>query len=722
MKKITLFLIIAFLSNTYIYAQITKDYAVPLNAITNSLEPSITIYWTASSANSFSIYRKLKNENTWTILSVSMPSTTRSYKDTSILVNTIYEYKVVKNATGYNAYGYISSGINMDIIDDRGIMILVVDSTVSTMSGVINNYIKTVEEDAWTVKKIIVGRYEAVSSVKSKIVNLYLEDPTRTKTLFLLGHIPVPYSGNFTTPPDGHTDHIVAWPTDAYYGDMDAIWDDVSVNNTTGSDPRNHNIPGDGKFDYSYPPTEIELEIGRVDFSNLNYFTPITEFVLYQRYLEKDMKYRNAGYSVRNKAIIDDNFGTLSGEAFASSGWKSFAPIINDTNIETADLRASCDTSSFLFSYGCGPGSYENCGGIGSSSDLAGDSLRTVFNMLFGSYFGDWDSPNNLMRSMIAQGATLTTCWSGRPHWYLHHMGMGYHIGYDQKIVQNNTNLYHANIFGNGIQIALLGDPSLRAQIVAPPKNIRATYTKPTITIQWDTIANEGIIGYIIYKKNTTNNYDRITNILSNTNSYEYQCVNKVGIEEFMVKSVKLEETASGTFYNTSIGKSDTAFVNILDSIITNINVTVNTINGNVTLYFTSSIEANTYKWTLGDGTILNDSLINHTYSQSGNYNIKLIISDGCITDTIYQNLNLVIDNIISNNKEDIVVYPNPSNELININNDKIKLIEILDLNGNKLIVSNNSTTDISNLSAGVYFINIYLYDGVIVQKKLFKY
>jgi hypothetical protein len=189
-----------------------------------------------------------------------------------------------------------------------------------------------------------------------------------------------------------------------------------------------------------------------------------------------------------------------------------------------------------------------------------------------------------------------------------------------------------------------------------------------------------------------------------------------------MVKSVKLEETASGTFYNTSIGKSDTAFVNILDSIITNINVTVNTINGNVTLYFTSSIEANTYNWTLGDGTILNDSLINHTYSQSGNYNIKLIISDGCITDTIYQNLNLVIDNIISNNKEDIVVYPNPSNELININNDKIKLIEILDLNGNKLIVSNNSTTDISNLSAGVYFINIYLYDGVIVQKKLFKY
>ena len=45
-----------------IYSQITKDYAVPLNAITNTLEPSITLYWTASSANSFSIYRKLKIE------------------------------------------------------------------------------------------------------------------------------------------------------------------------------------------------------------------------------------------------------------------------------------------------------------------------------------------------------------------------------------------------------------------------------------------------------------------------------------------------------------------------------------------------------------------------------------------------------------------------------------------------------------------------------------
>jgi hypothetical protein len=61
------------------------------------------------------------------------------------------------------------------------------------------------------------------------------------------GHVPVPYSGNFNL--DGHDYHFGAWPADVFYGDMDGVWTDSSVTQTIASDPRNWNVPGDGKFD-----------------------------------------------------------------------------------------------------------------------------------------------------------------------------------------------------------------------------------------------------------------------------------------------------------------------------------------------------------------------------------------------------------------------------------------------------------------------------------------
>src|SRR6185436_10386329 len=81
------------------------------------------------------------------------------------------------------------------------------------------------------------------------------------------------YSGQIN--PDFHADHLGAWPADAYYGDMDGNWTDNSVNytQTLNTDPvdaaRLTNRPGDGKFDQNQFPSAIELEVGRVDLSNM---------------------------------------------------------------------------------------------------------------------------------------------------------------------------------------------------------------------------------------------------------------------------------------------------------------------------------------------------------------------------------------------------------------------------------------------------------------------
>lgn len=725
MNRKILLTIFSLIIQLIVFAQVPKDYAVPLSVISNSTPPSITLNWSANSANSFSIYKKLKVDNHWTLLTDSVLGSVRTFTDSNVSINQLYDYKIVKFASGYQGYGYICSGIQIDLVDYRGIVILVVDSSVASMTGEIASYIQSIEVDGWKVKKIIVGKYEAVTSVKTKIFNKYLEDPIHTKTLYLLGHVPVPYSGNFTVPPDGHLDHIVAWPTDAYYGDMDVFtWEDMNVHDTSGSNPRNHNIPGDGKFDFSTIPSDIELEIGRVDFSNLSYFTTTPEISLYRNYFDKVKRYKNANFQINQKGIIDDNFGSMSGEAFASTGWKSFAPIIHDSNIIEADLVTECTTSSYMYSYGCGPGSYVTCGGVCASNDLVNDSLKTVFNMLFGSYFGDWDSPNNLMRTMIAQGTVLTSCWSGRPHWYLHHLAMGENIGYSQKLVQNNIDLYHSNIFGNSIQIELIGDPTLRAHMIYPPKNVRATFTKPQIIIEWDTVINQHIIGYMVYKKNRLNGiFERISPLLINTNRYLYNCVNSLGIEEFIVKSIRLEQSASGTYYNSSIGISDTAWINDIDTVISSIHYTANTSTGQVIFNVASSLIPNTYLWNFGDGNFSNiDTPTNH-YLHSGIYNVQVIISDECMKDTVISLVHLLIDDIKKQEQIPIIIYPNPSTHFISINDETmVKQAIMQDLEGKTILQINQYPIDISILSAGTYILKIELLNGTQLNKKIIKY
>jgi len=75
-----------------------------------------------------------------------------------------------------------------------------------------------------------------------------------------MGNIIVPHSGNVQ--PDGHSNHRGAWPADVYYGDMDGVWTDETVNNTASIQyPHVFNVPGDGNFDQDVIPGELELSV-----------------------------------------------------------------------------------------------------------------------------------------------------------------------------------------------------------------------------------------------------------------------------------------------------------------------------------------------------------------------------------------------------------------------------------------------------------------------------
>src|SRR5207247_2013233 len=161
-----------------------------------------------------------------------------NYTDTSVSLGTAYEYQIAKNAGTYNGYGYIQTGINVPLVDSRGKVVLVVDGTyAANLATELTRLQQDLAGDGWTVLRHDVGRNDSVVSVKILIKADYNADPANVKAVFLFGHVPVPYSGQLN--PDGHADHVGAWPADVYYGEMDGTWTDTSVNftQTVNTDP-----------------------------------------------------------------------------------------------------------------------------------------------------------------------------------------------------------------------------------------------------------------------------------------------------------------------------------------------------------------------------------------------------------------------------------------------------------------------------------------------------
>jgi hypothetical protein len=269
-----LLLILAGLFCLNLHSQVNpklNELVINVTATTQVNPLSISIHWTKSTAigTNYGIHRKLQRNSRWTFIT-NLPITDSSYTDTNIAEGEVYEYRVTKlNLSNIVSWGYTSSGILVlpDLVN-RGLM-LVHDTTITKIfPSEIQRYKNDLKADGYFVTEIQVDRNDSVKGVKSRIKTAYQTAPFTYQAIILLGHVPVPYSGNLN--PDAHPDHKGAWPTDLFYADIDGLWTDVSVNNTAGSDTRTVNIPGDGKYDQSTVPSRTEMEIGRIDFHSMS--------------------------------------------------------------------------------------------------------------------------------------------------------------------------------------------------------------------------------------------------------------------------------------------------------------------------------------------------------------------------------------------------------------------------------------------------------------------
>lgn len=577
----------------------SRDVAVMVNAVVSTNPPSITLTWAQNElANTYEIRKKRINETSWSNPLTYLGPTELSFKDVNVEIGVSYEYEVravsigrvsaqtrnwddtvkvsykdtVVDATFY-AFGYVNAGIELDQTGKFGKALLLVDSSmVESLQTEIAQLENDLISEGWAVETKQAPRAEefnpvAVAQTK-KIIRDVKNASNNLTTVFLIGRIAVPYSGD--TNPDAHPDHLGAWPADVYYGSMNENeWSDAYINRNTASRQQNRNSPGDGKFDQN-SISSVDLQIGRIDFYDMPIFAK-SELDLLKGYFAKNHAYRTKQFEPAKTAFIDDHFGAFGNpEAFASCGWRNFGALLPYENVTAKDFISSVSSDSYMWLYGCGGGSWDTAAGVVSSKTLATIPVNSVFTILFGSYFGDWDCRNNLLRAILGTEPMALTCfWAARPHWYVHNMGMGMPIGFSAKVSQNNLYTYLPNtwylpLYKNGvyytvgfkgIHMALLGDPTLTMYPAGTPspKTLSVSQiTRKIMKLMW-TVPDEPVKGYHVYRITDKAAPVKLTSAPINETFFN-DSTDVLGDVSYMVQSVNLIQSQTGTFYTQSRG------------------------------------------------------------------------------------------------------------------------------------------------------------------------
>ncbi|MFZ1703638.1 MAG: T9SS type A sorting domain-containing protein [Saprospiraceae bacterium] len=605
-----------------------------------------------------------------------------------------YNYRLTKS-TGA---GFIDFGIEQPLIHQRGKCLILLDQRFEqTLDNEIARWVKDISGDGWIVDTLHINPTWTPPLVKSKILNWYTVGYQGSQSVILFGNIPVPYSGN--TAIDGHPDHAGAWPADTYYAEMNGIWTDNMVNNEVANRQENRNIPGDGKFDATVLPSDVELEIGRIDFSKLPAFSKSEEELLKQ-YLDKNHMWRRGMVDYPRNAIIENNFASFD-EGFGQNGWRNFVPMFGEDSVAVGNYDVQLVNDKHLFSYACGGGSYTSCGGIGTTQNLwAAKSILSIFTMNFGSYFGDWDSQNNFLRSALGSGDILANMWAGRPNWFLTSMASGSHLGYCAKLTQNaNNSFFFTGNGGRFTHVALMGDPTLRLHSVKSVININAVEDNGSVLIQWEK-GDQNQEKFAIYRVEDNGEITFLEEVLNDV-QWIGHCQMAGKPLTFMVKPVVLEKTGSGSYYNSGIGEKVNLTLeksNIPESKFDEM------MNYETVTFQNLSKNADEFSWSFGDGILSNEASPVHTYKSSGTYHVCLT-AENKVCPEVTQCATINIESSLPSSIMANLTAPKCHGEA----NGKISL-ETIGGNENEwtyLWSNGASTKNIENIIAGEYVLTI---------------
>jgi hypothetical protein len=532
----------------------------------------------------YTIYRRIAgSDSSWgnPIASISGVDNSVSFIDTQVSVGTEYEYEIVRSSST----DYLDAGIELPATESMGTVLLVVDSTYAAgLAPYLKVYEQDLIGDGWNV--LVNSSFNSESSptaIRDQIISTYENNPTLNQVV-LIGDLPVVYAGPDS--PDGHGlttygEYFRYFPDDAFYGDMNPS-DYGSALQETAYLPNyvyNFDPPGttvaNATQTYltgSYIPT---LAVGRIDMANMGYYeNSPTDLSLLQAYFEKDNAFRQAQMEV-SQTVVDNNFGE-----YAENIENSFSTFFGPSGVANQVQWISnppTGEQGYLFGYGSGMGSPQMAAGFGGSSNFEQSSNGAVFNVLFGSFFGDWNTnyitpypdPDDsedfvgagntegvadaFLRSPLAgPGVGLDSIYGDYGGgWPLYTMAMGGTMGGAELYYQEggpSDSLV-------GPHVTVMGDPTLTAFPVAPASDVQVAASGSNNVVRWTASSDSTVLGYDIFRSTSlTGTFTQINTAGLVSGTCFTDTTADGGDYIYMVRAVKLEQTASGSFYDLAEG------------------------------------------------------------------------------------------------------------------------------------------------------------------------
>jgi hypothetical protein len=561
-----------------------RDVAVELAATVTANPPRIALSWPTGALHEAQIVVQRKAATAPAFVGppkAILPAGTTTWVDTDAAPGIAYDYFVERTLAEnrWQSAGFLRAGLELSLVEDRGQIALVVEGAIqASLSAEIARLEEDLRGDGWIPVRVLVQRGSSPPEVKETIKALYRAAPDRLRQVLLLGHVPVAYSGNIA--PDHHRrptgngrtpTHQGAWPADIYYGDMVGTWTDTTVdtrnNEFPPTDSLNVNIPGDGKFDQEAATTDekrprgahslapqrrgqIALAIGRVDLSELPAFSPRSEIDLLRAYLDKDHRFRQRQLVGERFAVVDDHFPIRTDaklgrdevpESKAVAAYSVASALFGSAAVKRGGWLDLLGAHPALFAYASGPGHHTSIEGVATTTDLAEKDPKVMFSVVWGSFFGDWEHRDNFLRAQLATSAGLTSAWGSDP-WLFHPLALGATVGECVVLTEQSSPRSH---------LALMGDPSLRMFVVAPPTGAVAAWAGRGVSLRWGP-SPDAVLGYHVYRADDpVQPVRRLTDRLLAHTTFTDAGPVPAGAR-YLVRAVKLEVTASGSFYNPS--------------------------------------------------------------------------------------------------------------------------------------------------------------------------
>ncbi len=554
-----------------------------ISAIASDNPRGINLAWISPTNAITEIRRRVAGASDW---ESSRAAFGTNFFDSAIVEGERYEYnvntRVANLQTGLpdDNGQFIKATRNGTPLHQRGKLILLVDQTLSAgLEPELSGFVSSLVGDGWQVLRADVPRHiddyssparflpnynTMVNVIKPFIRSNYAQFGPEIKQLLCLGHVPVPYTG--TAADDGHSStevhgsHLGAWASDLFYGDVDGVWTDTQTA-TNSSFLFNWNVPGDGRLDQNRIPenpaseARLEIPVSRIDLAYMPAFAE-SETALLKRYLKKNFQYRMGVTSFAANAMAAEyvvNGSTLPAQLAGGmlSKVRMFGQPLN------GDVLS--DNRSFLFGVESGPGAFDRINDAlpnfqHTTADVARGVVRAncAFYYLRGSYFPDWNTQNNFLRSLLtlpSGGLTASPFLFLSDPWRADGLGVGLSIGSE---VADVVNRWSAVGFASVRSLEILGDPTLRYPVLAPPGGPGWTVTRDSVTLHWSAVP--GVLGYYVYRSDTgaVGPFQQLTPTPVADTAFADSA--PAGGQIYMVRAAALATTGGGTFTNLSQG------------------------------------------------------------------------------------------------------------------------------------------------------------------------